>query len=88
MNFMPDTPRDMPSPLLWRLLEDDRINKATDPEIYLEVRNLISESLRSSEQIQNVCVGMDKDGKAKEFGITCEYKGMTVCLKGMIGAAA
>jgi hypothetical protein len=93
MNFMPDTPRDMPSPLLWRLLEDDRINKATDPEIYLEVRNLISESLsklKRSKRVEvlDVCVGMDKDGKAKEFGITCEYKGMPVCLKGMIGAAA
>jgi DNA invertase Pin-like site-specific DNA recombinase len=26
--------------------------------------------------------------KVKEFGITCEYKGMPVCLKGMIGASA
>ena len=62
-------------------------------EIYLEVRNLISDSLRIQEEVRrvevlDVCVGMDKDGKAKEFGITCEYKGMPVCLKGMIGAAA
>ena len=66
MNFMPDTPRDMPSPLLWQLLEDDRINKETDPEIYLEVRNLISESLSKLKRSKRVevldaYVGMDKD---------------------------
>ena len=93
MNFMPDKPRDMPSPLLWQLLEDDRINKETDPEIYLEFFNLISDflsQLKRSERVELLdgYVGMDKDGKATAFGITCEYKGMPVCLKGMIGAAA
>jgi hypothetical protein len=80
----------IPDPLLWKMLEDDEINKPSDPEIYLEVRGAIEDALTKLKRGKRVdvfggCVGMDKDGNADEFILGFGYKGMVVSMKGMIG---
>jgi hypothetical protein len=87
----------LPEPKLWEVLEKGLIDKPSDPLIYLEIRNLISDSLRKVKQRKNgcsfkwdkadifgECIGFNPDDTPNEFIIGFGYKGMVVSLKGFI----
>jgi hypothetical protein len=85
--------KNLPEPLMWDVLEKGEVDKTTDPLTYLEVRTAIQKGLGKLKRSNKVkfiggATGMmeDKDGTTigTDFIMSFEFKGRTICMKGMI----